>query len=1020
MICDVELSDAQKTAVEYLEGPQIILAGAGSGKTRVIVAKAQYLVEQKEHAPDSLLVLTYSNKTQAELEERMADLGGSAPDVSTFHSFGLEILNEFGNLLGISGDVVKADEFTLYRYLMRAIGELTDSILLRGGRPDSVYGDLRRFIDRAKDELATPFEVVKKAEEELKTLPDDADDDETVISRDRWRKILEAGKIFQSYERIKSEGAGTGTSQIDYGDMIVLSHALLKFEKIVGATLRQRIKYILVDEFQDANFAQVEILHLLAGDSCGITVVGDDDQAIYRFRGASFGSFKLFEKLFENCVTHRLEENYRSTKNIVTAAQAVIEENGEGRFDPDKKMFSSGEDGEKVYARLCADYETEAHSIAAEVKALLENETYQKPRSIAVLFRARRHKALLEKILTRQGIDYSYDKKSAESSSPAARLLMALYEFSIDHARIDHLAYLIHHFAQEISVSEEREILYRLSRTEEDPLDELKSIAGDYPETVSSEITKLLDFLTYFSEIRNVKPPLEFLETIIWKAEILSPLIIDGQISDERAVKEVAGILRSAEAFGAGDETGTHAAFLEYLGWREGFSEADSDGEGTESPVILQTIHGSKGLEYPVVFVMGLSGGRFPSKRQSSAVEFPPELYKDEIPEGDIRLLEERRLFYVAMTRAKERLYLYGVERKGTRRSQFLKELLGTTEFDEVGAKETVEEMRIDVIPEIGPSRARDESKSVIISGSLPIEKSINEGLHELWNMEKSKATGKEDFDKIREEFRSSMDNAVGSVKSEIDGESYSAEEKQTRYQADKISYTDLEAFADCPLKFYYGKVLRLPTPSTPPQILGQTIHRTLEWAAKSEMDGIKPDLDLLTGDFENRWKKIRFADPDQKERMRQRGTELLAEYIKMDSEIESEPFELEKVFEVGLESAKLTGRIDRIDKIESGLLVIDYKTGKKDEKKLRKDLQLPIYSLACKELYNEYPSETMYMFLGDGEPHKQPSDPESLDGVRSEIEERIKAINESSFTATPGSACRLCEFGRICPARAE
>ncbi|MEE9555205.1 MAG: ATP-dependent DNA helicase [candidate division Zixibacteria bacterium] len=1017
----MQLSDMQKLAVEYLDTPQIILAGAGSGKTRVIVAKAKYLIEEKGYSPDSILVITYSRKTQAELEERMADLGTSAPELTTFHSLGLDIINEFSHLLGFSGEAVKADEYRLYKYLLNAIAELTDSKLLRTNNPGSVYYALKSFISRAKDELVIPSELISRAQKELHDLPRDSaiDDDEKLIARDRWTRIYEASRIYQSYERLKSSDSDGGTTWIDYNDMIVLSHMLLSTEKIVGAILRQRIKYILVDEFQDANFAQVEMLHYLAGDKVGITVVGDDDQAIYRFRGASFGSFKLFKNLFANVKDHKLEENYRSTQNIVNAAQSLIEIEPDSRFDPDKRMFASGLEGDKVKIRICPDHETESESTADEIIALLKNELYRRPKSIAVLFRARTHKDLLENVLIKRGIDFSYDKKTDKSSSPASKLLLALYEFTVDYGRSDHMAYLIDHFMVDLGPHDKREIMYKISRSESDPLDILHAAAEESGESVSSHLKKLIDLLLYFGKMKSEKDPLGLLEIIVSKAGILSLLISDGKIKDYQAVVEVTGILRSAETFIHGNTSPSHSDFLAYRNWNEGSAGNDTNDEDIQPPVVLRTVHGSKGLEYPVVFVIGLSNRRFPPTRKSSSVEFPQELYKDELPEGDYRIQEERRLFYVAMTRAREKLYLYGMEKKGTKRSRFLQELASAPFFMDAAESELIKQRELLVISEIGPAQTGESCNSVIIPGSGAVDKSISDGLFDLWRVRSFSAESPEEFAKIKEEFQAQLLLAQLSLKDAIDQDEYSPPRPAKRYKVDRISYTDLETFDSCPLKFYYKKILRMPSPPSPHQILGQVIHTVLENAARAMMDGDTPGLVSLVSDFEGRWKKIRLSDPDQKERMGQRGAELLGEYMTMQAKLDGFPAALEKFFEIKLSSAKLIGRIDRIDKTESGLRVIDYKTGKKGKNKLDKNLQLPIYSLACKELFGEYPSELMFMFLGDGTDHTTSSDPGSLDAAKVEIEEKVAAINESDFIATPGGSCRLCEFARICPAKA-
>jgi DNA helicase-2/ATP-dependent DNA helicase PcrA len=858
-----------------------------------------------------------------------------------------------------------------------------------------------------------------EAEDQLSSLPADAgDDDDNIVNRDRRAKVLAAGKVYRAYERIKSENVDTQRGNIDYGDMIVLSHRLLSTQKIVAASLRQRIKYILVDEFQDANYAQVEILHHLAGIKCGITVVGDDDQAIYRFRGASFASFKLFQQLFPDARVHKLEENYRSTSNIVRAAQSIIEIDPGARFESQKKMFSSGDPGEKVEVRICPDYRTEAESVADEIESLLKIETYNKPKSIAVLFRARRHKDLLAGMLQRRGIDFYYDKKLEESSSQPVKLLKTLYEFAIDSSRRDLLAMIIHHFMPGIKPDLEREIGYKLSRGESEPLDIARSIASESDGAFSADLLNLIDLLNELRDLTANKNPLQLLEILLSRAGILSSVIVNEQIIDHQAMTDIAGILRDADSFLQENDTGSHQAFLEYLNWKAGYSEDESDIEDTEAPVVLQTVHGSKGLEYPVVFVIGLSNNRFPPRRRSATVEFPAELYKDELPIGDYRIQEERRLFYVAMTRARERLYLHGLEKKGTRLSQFIKELTGQPIFDEVGETKRIEQTT--TLPEIGvgPDIAIDGTRSIVIPGSAPIEDALPESILKLWRLQSSKVQTPEEFERVKDEFKSKIDSSLSELKSRIDREKFIPRQPDQRYKVDRVSYTDLEAFDTCPLKFYYRKILRMPSPPSPYQLLGQVIHTVLEEAGKSMIDSKAMVLDSLIAEFESRWRKIHLSDPDQKERLMQRGRELLDNFVDLQSRRPGKPELFEKSFELELPNARLTGRIDRVDKTPSGLAVIDYKTGKKDDAKLKKDLQLPIYSLACKEIFGEYPSSLIFMFLRDGKIHEDSFEPEALEAKRSEIEDRIEKINLSDFAATPGFVCGFCDFQPICPAR--
>lgn len=255
----------------------------------------------------------------------------------------------------------------------------------------------------------------------------------------------------------------------------------------------------------------------------------------------------------------------------------------------------------------------------------------------------------------------------------------------------------------------------------------------------------------------------------------------------------------------------------------------------------------------------------------------------------------------------------------------------------------------------------------------------------------------------------------------------YKPPEAPWRYKVENISYTDLGAFKDCPLKFYFRKVLRLPTPSGDQQSLGSVIHGALEEAGQTLMKCEPLLLEALVASFESRWQKVFFGDPDRKERLKARGREVLARFVQLQSErAGAQPVALEKQFgipllpELGQGSPRLTGRIDRIDTAPGGFEVIDYKTGKSSSNDKKDDLQLPIYSLACQELFGQTAARVIYMFLGDGALSDASYSQEELAQVKSEIIEMVAAINQSDFTATPGYICSNCDFARVCPAKQE
>ncbi|UCC79240.1 MAG: ATP-dependent helicase [Candidatus Zixiibacteriota bacterium] len=1013
----MHLSAAQKEAVEFLGAPQIILAGAGSGKTRVIVAKARFLIEEKGFAPESLLVITYSTKTQVELEDRMADLGKSAPEVRTFHSFGMDIINEFGHLIGMGGEVVKASEYRLWQILKTGISKLQESMLLDTSQPERVYSDIKSFIERAKDELVTPAEVIEFAQQKLNEIPPNSDSDDDLVASDRWGKILEAGKVYENYEKIKSETGGI----IDYTDMIFLAHRLLKDHKTVGASLRQKYKYILVDEFQDANYAQVELLYYLSGGKTGVTVVGDDDQAIYRFRGASFGSFLLFHKLFPGNKPFRLEHNYRSTKNIVTAAQALIETEPEARFDPKKRMTADEAEADKVAVRICPDDHTEAESVAVEIESLLRDDNLKSPSSIAVLFRNRNQKDFLVGALQRRGIGFSYDKILEEQPSRPAATLQTLYEFIVDPGRGDILNVLLGDFIPGLSPQTEREIGYRLSRESGAPLNILLAFASELDPDQAETTRQFVEFMVELISFKKEKNPLQLLEIIIERSGIMSKLVSGGKVTDQKAAREIAEILRAADVFSAETAGGSHAEFIEYLEWYKATGDEESVSllEKADAPVVLQTIHGSKGLEYPVVFAIGLADRRFPGSSRRTSVEFPEDLYKDELPKGDFRLQEERRLLYVAMTRGEKKLYLYGVDKKRSPVSRFVKELETSDQFDSACIREDVPAAELLAEKRGAAIDIKRSPGAVIIPINDDARATLAPAILKTWDAMKTRAETQEEFEKLKSDFMAGLVDLPVILWERITEEEFRKPESPPGAPFESLSYTDINSFDTCPLQFYFGKVLRAPSPPSPAMIFGSAVHNVLEEAGKSLMAGEKITLEKLVSNFDERWRRTRLADPDRKERLGQRAAALFGNFLSAQSLLDGTPKEVEKRFEFEVANIKVTGKIDRIDNTPDGYEIIDYKTGKLDKAKLKSDFQLPIYSLACKELYGEFPSKVTYLFLTETEPYSQAQSPDNLKKIKDNLTEKIEEIKGSDYTADPESfKCSHCGYDRICPAR--
>jgi DNA helicase-2/ATP-dependent DNA helicase PcrA len=299
------------------------------------------------------------------------------------------------------------------------------------------------------------------------------------------------------------------------------------------------------------------------------------------------------------------------------------------------------------------------------------------------------------------------------------------------------------------------------------------------------------------------------------------------------------------------------------------------------------------------------------------------------------------------------------------------------------------------------------------------IDSTLKAAIMKTWNAMKIKSGTSDEFERLRNEFLANLVDLPVRLWEIIEEEEYQPPEPIRGAPFESLSYTDINSFDNCPLQFYFGKILRTPSPATPGMMFGSAVHNVLEEAGKAIIAGEEITLETLVTNFEERWKRIRLSDPDRKERLRQRAPELFGNFMAGQAVLNGKPKEVEKRFEFKAADIKITGKIDRIDITPDGYEIMDYKTGKLDERKLKSDFQLPIYSLACKELYGEFPSRVTYLFLTQPDPYSQEQSSGDLEKIKDDVTEKIEQIKNSDYTATPDSyKCGGCGYNRICPAK--
>jgi len=630
-----QLNEAQARAVLTTEGPLLVLAGAGSGKTRVLTYRIAHIVEDLGVPPWEVLAITFTNKAAAEMRERLGALlpgGVRGMWVSTFHAMCVRILRMDAERLGFTSSFVIYDDDDSKRLIKEVYGALQID-------PKRFpINAMRSRISAAKNELILPGDYGAAASAAGGKTPG---------------KVTEGvvAKVYALYQdRLKRANA------MDFDDLLVNVYLLFKQCPDVLSVYQDRFRYILVDEYQDTNHVQYALVSMMAAGHGNIMVVGDDDQSIYSWRGADIRNILEFERDYEDTCTIKLEENYRSTGHILAAANAVVAHNEHRK---EKTLFTRASAGDKVQAYLASDERDEGRWIASEIENLhsRENRSYD---DFAVFYRTNAQSRVLEDMFLRAGIRYRiaggtrfFDRAEIRDvmaylklvTNPAddisAKRVINVPRRGIGSTTVERIEGLAH--AGRIP------FLAACRQAVDDPTFQLRA------RTALGEFLGILDEgAAYQGDLRDV------VEMIVTKSGLVTAL--EAERTDEAQgrienIKEFFGVAQEYadshqddeldEADPTAAQDGVPAlrpdsleAFMEWVALR---SDLDSLGDDTSGSVVMMTVHSAKGLEFPVVFVAGMEEGIFPHMNSASD------------PKG---LEEERRLAYVAITRARERLYL--------------------------------------------------------------------------------------------------------------------------------------------------------------------------------------------------------------------------------------------------------------------------------------------------------------------------------------------------------------------------
>jgi DNA helicase-2/ATP-dependent DNA helicase PcrA len=1038
------LNANQRAVVTHPDGPLLVVAGAGTGKTSVLTRRFAWLVEQGTPV-GCILALTFSSPAAAEMRERLETLL-DAPyeelNVSTFHSFCLKLLRDEALEACVDpflSPVTPADRLAL---LLDRIGELSLRHHEIRGNPAPLLASFVSRIDRLKDELISADELRAWAE----ALPATTDAERAHACRER-----EFARLYADHDRLLADRGA-----LDFGDLIVRSFKLLHEKPHVRERTARRFRHVLVDEYQDTNFAQGMLLRLLVEDHSNVTVVGDDDQAIYRFRGASQKNLLEFERELPDVTTLKLERNFRSGRRILDAATAVVAPI-EARVT--KKL--TGASGGRVRFWGCSSERAQAQAVAAECERLIAGGV--PPEEICVLVRSVKSEgAVVASALEERAIPFRTLGSAAYFQRAEVRDVLAWLRALADPSDSGAVVRALSRPPIELrSVDVAR--LTQLARRRKLDMPSAVAAALEGPQLSEEGRDRARAFLRLYRSASTAfedRRPDAFVMRLIERIGLRRQQVFATHADTVERLRNIAKLPELATAYMRREPQATAREFARYLAAvaESGLREDEAVEQPSAPAVPVMTMHAAKGLEFDHVFVLGLSAGALPGPFRAPSGDVPDELLKERLELGSPRAEHEaemRRLLHVAMTRARKGLVLawaqtgapgttprpspfYEEARAalGIEEEQFEEELFGPAEGlhstfrimrDElldtvarVGGR--LGEMRLDTYLDVDQavSRYLELIKVAALIERAREGQSLETALPEVNEILAQCATP-EQREIFEESGLDSWLRDTGRDPAELPGSSNGAEASldpfiPRRGRGLMLSASDIDTYRICPLKYKFARVFRIPQEPTIHQRFGIVMHQVLE-RFHTEGGG---SLERLMELFEISWRRSGFGESDDELQFRERAVEALERYWRQDEASEAEPVWFERSFAFKIGPHLLRGRVDRVDRHPDGSFeLIDYKTGKaKTADELREDVQLSVYQMGARESWRLETSAQSYFYVLTGEKVPVEHSAEELERVRAAVSEIAAEILKQRFEPTPSpDICRFCDYRIICPA---
>jgi DNA helicase II / ATP-dependent DNA helicase PcrA len=1049
-VSEPPLTPAQSDAVTHRGGPLLVTGGAGTGKTRVLVERFAWLVTEHGVAPEEVLLLTATRAAAEQLSERVdaaIDRDYEELTVTTFQAFCAKLLRDEATEAGVdpfATPVTGADRLAM---LLERIDDLPLAQHDLRGNPSALLGSIVGRIDRLKDELITTADYQAWAA----TLPEDTD-----AARARAAREREFAAIYAAHDRMLAE-AGT----LDFGDLVLHAFRILRERPHVRARLAQRYRHVLVDEFEDTSFAQGLLLRLVGAEHGNVTVAGDDDQAIHRFRAAATKNLRDFQAESPGVTIVRLETTFRCAPAILRAARAVVEPN-EDRLP--KPLSSVVDEPGEVRFWQAANERAQAQAVAADVERLITRDGVA-PEDICVLVQSVKNEGQAVTVaLEERAVPYRVVGAAAFFQRAEVRDLLAWLRLLADPGDAGAVVRALARPPIELRAIDLARVTQIARRRKLDMVGALGA-SLESPQVPPEARERIVAFLQLYrraaAALDSSRPDL-FVHRMTERLGLRRQLLFAASAEVVERLVNLAKFGELAAAYARRSPQATARDFARSISAvaEAGLREEEASAGDKPRGVQVMGMHAAKGLEFDHVYVLGLLAARMPGPRRRSLEPIPDQLIKEAVPPDTkaAHVAEQRRLIHVAMTRARKRLVLAfpEVTERGARQhaSPFAEEARGAVggewehrDEELFGPAETLQStfrvLRDELMHTI--SQVGGRLGELRFDTDLDVSHAVVRYLEVLKLsalMERTRAG--QPVAEALPEVNARLLQAVTSEQREIFETSALDEYLQDAERDERLrqravaqrtepsleqflprrgeglllSASDIDTYRTCPLKYKFARVFRIPQEPTLNQRFGIVVHQVLErfHAGDTPSHSLPDMLNLL----EAGWRRGGFGSSEEEKQLRMKAESALVTYHERFQGEDAEPVWFERSFTFTLGRHTLRGRVDRVDRLTDGAYeLIDYKTGRpKRAADLREDVQLALYSVAAQNAWGLEAAHQAYYYVLDDQ--KVPVDwsEDDRDWIQDTVFEVADGILSQGFEPTPSfAACSICDYRIACPA---